>query len=412
MRRRVFKAVLLAAALLTILMLLCSCAALQAIILPSPSPVVTTPALTPPTSSSPSTPSEAPITSSPTAPSTPASPESPSNELTVRTDWSKLSPAGEPLPVVGTRWYNDYVGELIPNSNYGILIPYAGARLMHDWPARTGCVYGLMTTGGMVVTDAIYSSVYRPGYYSNTWNMHPLLVLYQNSLDTSDTLLETPYAIAAVDGSWCTGARYFNVISSESGLLLFEKTQVSQMSTTGEILNRWSAAQLRLTESEFNSLLGDSYYEGGAQWAGDYLHIGSSIDGENLELIHLPTTSRVKMNYREWFDYVDSQYPSPEHEPPTPSLPEEQFGMVEFIRDLFTDDGLPGLFTTSQYGLFVDIYLPDGTHIPELSGAAAWYYRIQPVGGLIEVLDLNNASYYKPDTMECVFRTYFGYELD
>lgn len=32
--------------------------------------------------------------------------------------------------------------------------------------------------------------------------------------------------------------------------------------------------------------------------------------------------------------------------------------------------------------------------------------------GLIEVLDLNTASYYDLETMDCVFETYLGYEAD
>ena len=60
-------------------------------------------------------------------------------------------------------------------------------------------------------------------------------------------------------------------------------------------------------------------------------------------------------------------------------------------------------------------YRADGTPLEELTAkddGTKWYAQTGLVGGLIEVLDLNTASYYDLDTMECVFRTYLGYEAD
>ena len=57
-------------------------------------------------------------------------------------------------------------------------------------------------------------------------------------------------------------------------------------------------------------------------------------------------------------------------------------------------------------------YRQDGTPLPELTQGGKWYQRVNVVGGLIEVLDLNTATYYDLETMECVFCTYLGYEGD
>ena len=89
--------------------------------------------------------------------------EMPEPGVQVHTDWSHLGERAEPLPTVGGRWYADYTDRLIPRKDYGMLIPYAGLRLQDHWPAMDGCLYGLMTRDGRVVTDPVYSRASRPG---------------------------------------------------------------------------------------------------------------------------------------------------------------------------------------------------------------------------------------------------------
>ena len=71
------------------------------------------------------------------------------------------------MPQTGTRLSEGYMGELKAADDYGLLVPYAGRRLMDDWPAATGCLYGLMTLDGVAVTDAVYSTVYYPSCWEN-----------------------------------------------------------------------------------------------------------------------------------------------------------------------------------------------------------------------------------------------------
>ena len=54
----------------------------------------------------------------------------------------------------------------------------------------------------------------------------------------------------------------------------------------------------------------------------------------------------------------------------------------------------------------------DGSPVAEADGLdpEAWYCRVDLVGGLLEVLDRNTASYYDPETGTCVFRTSLGFE--
>ena len=71
------------------------------------------------------------LTATPVPSSAPAGTEAP----TVCTDWSKLGARETPASPVGTRWYADYTDTLLPRDDYGMLVPYAGLRLMDDWPS-------------------------------------------------------------------------------------------------------------------------------------------------------------------------------------------------------------------------------------------------------------------------------------
>lgn len=68
------------------------------------------------------------------------------------------------VPQVGTRRDEGYMDTLKAADDYGLLVPYAGRRLMDDWPAATGCLYGLMTLDGMAVTDASGKLTQRLSY--------------------------------------------------------------------------------------------------------------------------------------------------------------------------------------------------------------------------------------------------------
>ena len=58
----------------------------------------------------------------------------------------------------------------------------------------------------------------------------------------------------------------------------------------------------------------------------------------------------------------------------------------------------------------ITYYREDGTPLPELTKLAPrWYDRVSVVGGMIEVLELQTASYYDLETMQCRFRTSLHY---
>lgn len=332
----------------------------------------------------------------------------------VRTDWSKLGERPAPPETVGSRWYGDYTGELIPREDYGPLVPYAGLRLMDDWPAEEGCLYGLMTRAGAVVTDPVYSAVYSPGGYGEEGSFTlPLLVLSRGD-ETVDPETRDPVvlAVAAMDGSWCTPFRYRAACAGSEGLLLFEEDGFTDMAPDGTIRGTWTAEDAGISREEFESMLSQlSWGEGWAgQRRGDYMALGWDPEGDydRLRCFDLGTGEIRVFSGEEW----DALVSYPEWTERVPAIPGAQF-----LQDRLLGPGAPGLLALTDYGgeddTTVTYYREDGTPLPELTRRGGyWYQRVSVVGGLIEVLDLNTAEYCDPETLECVFRTYLNYEGD
>jgi len=352
--------------------------------------------------------------------------ELPSDEqdgkLNVSTDWSKLDERNKPLPSVGSRWFDEYTGQLILRDDYGSLIPYVGLRLMADWPAKTGCLYGLMTTDGIVVTDAVYSEVTRPFYtVGERLISHPLLALRAGKRTDEEYGYKRDWAIAANDGSWCTEFLYRGICAGKDGLLLFEDRQITYMSPTGEILGIWTMAELGLTREEVDWVFqglewGEGYF---GIWFDDYFSLGYSDNtAEEITLLHIPSGQKETIARDDLWDILTQtlDVDQPDMEDFTANLPPGNYIEIYYLWDSFSDNDKPAMIFASnreEEGARDLFFLNDGTPLPLLTKKSGiWYYSVRPVGGLIEVLDLNTASYYDLKTMDCVFRTYLGYDAD
>jgi len=342
-------------------------------------------------------------------------------ELTVSTDWSKLDDGDKPLPSVGSRWYDEYTGQLIVRDDYGPLIPYAGLRLMDDWPAITGCLYGLMTMDGLAVTDAVYSEVFRPWYYMGGKRVsHPLLALRSGKRTDEEYVYMRDWAIASNDGSWCTDFCYLGMRASKNGLILFENDRITYMSPTGEIIKIWTMKQLGLTQGEIDSIFYSLEWGEGlcGLWYDDYFCVGYADETYDvLSVIRLSTGKRITMDRDDFWDAMiqASDDEQPDMEDFAANLPPGEYE-IDYLWDNFLNYDIPIMISAKKYtadGGYVLFFLCDGTPLPELTRKPEiWYYSVRPVGGLIEVLDLNTASYYDLITMECVFRIYLGYDAD
>ena len=316
-------------------------------------------------------------------------------------------------PTVGTRAREGYMGDLIPSDSYGELIPYAGLRVMQDWPSDTGCLYGLMTRDGMAVTDAVYASAERAEYFDGgRWLTLPLLILRRGEENASGEGFATRLAVAAADGSWVTPFDYNSVEASREGLLLFAGETLTVMEPDGSISQTLTRAEMGISEEEWATLRENMLWGEGAggQRAGDFFSIGWVQDDkyEKFVCYDLAAHKRTELSSDVFYELLGL---GGDYEEPTYAI-EDAWPLHDKVRG----DGAPYLLYAEEYGeagVTVRYYRMDGTPLPELTQTGGnWYQRISVVGGLMEVLELNTASYYDLDTMECVFRTYLGYEAD
>ena len=379
------------------------------------------------------------------------------------------TPPPPQLTPVGSRWYAELPDALLPRADYGPLVPYAGQRATGQWPAMDGCVYGLMTRDGAAVTGAVFASVTAPGYMqAGEWKTLPFLLLRQG-VSAGETILNR-LAVAAPDGSWCTGSDYRLCLSSARGLLLFGDEGLTVMDPGGQILAEGMAA-LEAVEADYTLLLramdwGEGYT---GQSAGPYLCLcfvsdtlertdspgdadfetlyvfdfdtlrvatmdreafaalieaeeargwtaepgdGETIlrrDGESWTIPYVGGERRVDV----WNGLVRFDYGGPIYtlEGALVLPASEEAG---FLRDEL-DPEAPGLLLRSSWGAQTvtqdQFFRLDGSPLRELDGLA-WLQTESPFpvavkGGLIEVIQPGYAAYYDLETLDLVYRTVF-----
>ena len=318
------------------------------------------------------------------------------------------------VPQTGTRLSEGYMGELkAADDGYGLLVPYAGRRLMDDWPAATGCLYGLMTLDGTAVTDAVYSNVFYPSYYEN-YEQHPLSViaLVQGQKSNGIDGFEERYTVAASDGSWVMEEAFRALSTSRYGLLLLGDDSLTVTDVSGEVTQRLSYQKMGLSDEDVDHMISSLMWGGdpNGRRSGDRIALGWVDDSyQNIRYYDLSTGESGEMAW-DAFDALDST-PDGDYAEPVYAI-EDAYRMT----DEALGSGAPGLLFTQDYsedGMTVSYYRDDGTPLEGLTlRGESWYRQVALRGGLVELLDLNTASYYNLETMDCVFETYLGYEAD
>ena len=205
---------------------------------------------------------------------------------------------------------------------------------------------------------------------------------------------------------------YRTVCSNGQGLILFKDDSITLMSPEGDIQKIWTVAEMGIEQSEFDEMLtmlswGEGYI---GYRRGNYMPLGW-VPGSytHLRVFDLVAGAISEMSTEEWDAlavFADHSIWTQEHAVPN-SQP---------VTDSLLGPEAPYLLSCHEYadtGTIITYYRQDGTPLPQLTtNTAYWYQQVNLLGGLIEVLDLNIASYYDLETMECVFRTYLGYESD
>ena len=318
------------------------------------------------------------------------------------------------VPQVGARLSEGYMGELKAADDYGLLVPYAGRRLMDDWPAATGCLYGLMTLDGVAVTDAVYSNVYYPSYYEN-YERHPLpvLVLMQGEASNEIEGFAPSYTVAAADGSWIMEEQYSVVSANRHGLLLFGDDTLTVTDTAGNVTQKISYQEMGLSDEEAGRMIS------GIMWGYDTVgsRRGERIatawtdedNNQNIRYYDLSTGERGEMTWDAFYDLEEDN--TDDYEKPVYAVENANPVVDEALGS--DAPGLLSVYDADENGVVLRYYRDDGTPIESLTmHGEKWYRQVALRGGLIEVLDLNTAAYYDLETMNCVFETYLGYEAD
>lgn len=318
------------------------------------------------------------------------------------------------VPQVGARLSEGYMGELKAADDYGLLVPYAGRRLMDDWPAATGCLYGLMTLDGVAVTDAVYSNVYYPSYYEN-YERHPLpvLVLMQGEASNEIEGFAPSYTVAAADGSWIMEEQYSVVSANRHGLLLFGDDTLTVTDTAGNVTQKISYQEMGLSDEEAGRMIS------GIMWGYDTVgsRRGERIatawtdedNNQNIRYYDLSTGERGEMTWDAFYDLEEDN--TDDYEKPVYAVENANPVVDEALGS--DAPGLLSVYDADENGVVLRYYRDDGTPIESLTmHGEKWSRQAALRGGLIEVLDLNTASYYDLETMDCVFETYLGYEAD
>ena len=167
-------------------------------------------------------PNQSPTTSAP-APD-PNHNLNPDMKWDVKTDYSGLTPY-QPLHNAYSRLSDGPLPELIPSDRYGMLLPYEGAYAASEYSGLQVMKYGLVTAGGLVVTDAVYDYAARAyGYASYYLNTAKPLAAYMLGIDLPQEegqwYRDRIFAACALDGSWITPFDYVSIYFYEDVIVL------------------------------------------------------------------------------------------------------------------------------------------------------------------------------------------------
>ncbi len=319
------------------------------------------------------------------------------------------------IPETTPRTCGQYADRLIPSDSYGRLIPYAG-RVSDNDKCLSRCVftYGLMTTDGTVVTAPIYSSVYAPGYYDGDGvrQTYPLLLLRQSVPDGGDG--RGALAVAASDGSWCTGLDYRECTASPDGLVLIGDDSMTLMAPDGSIECELSRGDMGLSRDGWKELLlpeSSCFYSLQRRRCGDYVVIScvEKDDGAYYRCYTLSTGELTDIYKYSFWDMGGRDLPADLGAAVANAWPlyDRLLGwdapcLLESLQTFGEDDDPSPCACLYFRG--------DGTPLPELTYwtySAAPRSRVTVLGGIIEVIEPHRASYYNLESMECVLRVCF-----
>lgn len=390
----------------------------------------------------------------------------------VQTDWSVLEEDGETPPTVWHHWYSGYTDHLIPRTDYGVLLPFAGARVIlqplvgenpDPYYLSPSCLYGLMTQEGVVVMDPVCTSISRVSYPIDSGDTVslPVLVLEKGDAERGAAGSGTLKALAAADGSWCTDFLYWGCAASPTAILAGGEDGMDLLAPqTGEVVKEWSWSQLGLENGDgVPWITGDAYSY--LQWTGDRFFLGCfGQNGDEARFLDPMTGEVTTSSAQTWYESLDQKFQNAPQtwwdtrsngdgtytlslgeESHTISAPLDMGDALPYVtggdRVIF-EDGHGAFAVTDLEG---EVILPrrEGTLVVlqsdwensgswlavRLEGEELWLLYnwdgtlassfpgtpeswCSTSGPLVEVRSDDMAAYYHPEDGSCVLRVYFG----
>ena len=382
----------------------------------------------------------------------------------------EIEPETREFELVGHPWEGEWDG-LTPLAEPETVVAYAGERLAFRWPSTNGCLFGLMTREGEALTPAVYGSIHSPVYhppFGGSSRRLPVYALRQGSGETGEwSEPESAYTLAAMDLSWVYPGTWRQVLPGPDFLLLLGEDRMEQVSLTGGLLRSWDYEAAGLTpyvsylyQPFFHSLAG--------QVIGNMLCVNEYDMGRPDPMAVLFRLEDGTLEEKRWSELMDlgegeqQVHWSVDAEEdgcrlsrreesldlPVPAVDHEAYlwgdlvlfqpsGRV-FLRDgteiLPVEDGELDRSLNGEYGLYdleegdllmLNIYRDgtaltrfirsDGTVLePTLEMSTRFEDLSFATGsqGILGIVELGRASYYRADTGECIFRIPFSYEAD
>lgn len=200
----------------------------------------------------------------------------------VQTDYSGYQPQ-EQTETKYTRLSPEFLSELEPKDDYGMLYPFVGSLTSTDYGAFDA-KYGLVDENGRIVVDAVYTRV-EPITYAYGYSGEPIPMLVLESTAPSEFFFgERSCALASLDGSFVTEQIYANIEAYEDYILCFyfdaqDRRMVHVFDHSGKLCAD-SASWPILTQAEAGAAdeTSPSFYYGNAYF-GDTVRVSSYGSG-------------------------------------------------------------------------------------------------------------------------------------
>ncbi|MBR2894723.1 MAG: substrate-binding domain-containing protein [Oscillospiraceae bacterium] len=171
---------------------------------------------------------------------------------------------GERTQVIARYWYDEGQEDLIPSTEYGLLVPYIGAEISDEY-FGSGFLYGLAAQDGRMITHAVFLEVRMCTAYDRSTNLNNVLPVFclTGLKEETDGTSRCVYALAGEDGSWYTGMIYDEMlIAAPTGVLMREMCgDLVMIGTDGAERFRWNEEEIPK----------GNWYSAGLKLCGEYL---------------------------------------------------------------------------------------------------------------------------------------------